>query len=74
MRYELPEHPRREEIVIEPADLPEDAIKTGEEVNEKLEITKPKLYVKRDVRPKYALKDRSSVMPGELPDFPLSRT
>jgi transposase len=74
MRYELPEHLRREEIVIEPADLPEDAIKIGEEVSEKLEITKAELYVKRYVRPKYALKDKSSVIIGELPDFPLSRT
>jgi transposase len=73
LRYELPEHLRREEVVIEPIHVPEGAVKIGEEVSEKLEITKAELYVKRTVRPKYALADKSAVVVAELPEGPIYR-
>lgn len=73
LRYEFPEHLRRENVVIEPTDIPEGAVKIGEEVSEKLEITKAELYVKRIVRPKYALKDKSAIITAELPEHPIQR-
>jgi transposase len=73
LRYELPEHLRREEVVIEPTSIPEGAIKIGEEVSEKLEITKAELFVKRTIRPKYVLADKSTVIVAALPQGPLYR-
>lgn len=73
LRYEFPEHLRREELVIEPTEVPEGAVKIGEEVSEKLEVTKAELYVKRTVRPKYALADKSGVVVAELPEAPIYR-
>ena len=73
LRYEFPEHLRREEVVIEPTQVPDGAVKIGEEVSEKLEITKAELYVKRTVRPKYALADKSGVVVAELPEAPIYR-
>jgi transposase len=73
LRQEFPEHLRREEVVIEPTDVPDGAVKIGEEVSEKLEITKAELYVKRTVRPKYALADKSGVVVADLPEVPIYR-
>lgn len=73
LRYDFPEHLRREEIVIEPTEVPEGAVKIGEEISEKLEITKAELYVKRTVRPKYALADKSGVVVAALPQAPIYR-
>lgn len=73
LRYEFPAHLRREDVVIEPRDLPEGAEKIGEEVSEKLEATKSELYVKRIIRPKYALKDKSSIIIADLPEAPIYR-
>jgi transposase len=73
LRQEFPEHLRREEVVIEPTDVPDGAVKIGEEVSEKLEITKAELYVKRTVRPKYALADKSGVVVADLPEAPIYR-
>lgn len=73
LRYEFPEHLRREELVIEPTEIPDGAVKIGEEVSEKLEITKAELYVKRTIRPKYALADKSGVVVAELPEAPIYR-
>ena len=73
LRQEFPEHLRREEVVIEPTEVPDGAVKIGEEVSEKLEITKSELYVKRTVRPKYALADKSGVVVADLPEAPIYR-
>lgn len=73
LRYDLPEHLRREEQVIEPTEVPEGAVKIGEEVSEKLAITKSELYVKRIVRPKYALADKSAVVIADFPEGPIYR-
>ena len=51
----LPEHLRREEIILEPETIPEGSIRIGELVTEQLEATPSELYVKRFIRPKYAL-------------------
>lgn len=73
LRYDFPEHLRREEVVIEPTQVPDGAVQIGEEVSEKLEITKAELYVKRTVRPKYALADKSGVIVADLPEAPIYR-
>jgi len=55
-RLPLPEHLRREEEVIEPEGIDENWIRIGEEVTEVLEHKPGELYVRRIVRPKYALR------------------
>jgi transposase len=56
VRMPLPEHLRREEEVIEPEDIDDNWIRIGEEVTEILEHKPGELYVRRIIRPKYALK------------------
>ena len=55
-RLPLPENLRREEEVIEPEGIDENWIRIGEEVTEALEHKPGELYVRRIVRPKYALR------------------
>lgn len=79
VRKQLPAHLERVTIVLEPKDLPADAIKIGEEVTEVLEIEQPKIWVNRFVRPKYASKTNaekegvSGVVIADLPSLPLPR-
>lgn len=56
VRMPLPENLRREEEVIEPEGIDENWIRIGEEVTEILEHKPGELYVRRIIRPKYALK------------------
>ncbi len=58
VRMSLPEHLRREEEVIEPEGIDENWVRIGEEVTEQLEHKPGELYVRRIIRPKYALKKR----------------
>ncbi|MDT9191329.1 MAG: IS66 family transposase, partial [Limnospira sp. PMC 894.15] len=59
VRAELPAHLPRKEEIVEPDNIPEDAVKIGEEITEVLEIEVPKIWVRRIVRPKYASKTNS---------------
>jgi transposase len=56
VRLPLPSDLRREEEVIEPQGIDENWIRIGEEVTEVLEHKPGELYVRRIVRPKYALR------------------
>lgn len=56
VRLPLPDFLRREEEVIEPEGIDENWVCIGEEVTEILEHKPGELYVRRIVRPKYALK------------------
>lgn len=56
VRLPLPDFLRREEEIIEPGDIDENWVRIGEEVTEVLEHKPGELYVRRIVRPKYALK------------------
>jgi transposase len=56
VRLPLPENLRREEEVIEPEGIDENWTRIGEEVTEILEHKPGELYVRRIVRPKYALR------------------
>lgn len=76
VREALPAHLPRKEEIIEPENRPEDAVKIGENITEVLEYTPGKVYVRRIVRPKYAIKNTANHsenqiitadMPGDLP-------
>lgn len=72
-RSELPAALPRKEEVIEPNPMPEGAQCIGQEVTETLEYEPPKFYVRRIVRPKYALADKSGVIVADLPPQPIPR-
>lgn len=56
VRMPLSENLRREEEIIEPEGIDENWVRIGEEVTEQLEHKPGELYVRRIIRPKYALK------------------
>ena len=56
VRLTLPEDLRREEEIIEPEGIDENWVRIGEEVTEQLEHKPGEVYVRRIIRPKYALK------------------
>jgi len=56
VRMPLPENLRREEEIIEPEGIDENWVRIGEEVTEQLEHKPGELFVRRIIRPKYALK------------------
>jgi transposase len=56
VRLTLPEDLRREEEIIEPKGIDENWVRIGEEVTEQLEHKPGEIYVRRIIRPKYALK------------------
>lgn len=72
-RMKLPEHLRREEIIIEPAEDITACKKMGEEITEVLEWEPGKLFVKKIIRPKYAKPDTEGVLIGKLPSRPLEK-
>lgn len=74
VREPLPEALRREEVVIEPENIPEGSVRIGEEVTEKLEYTPGEVFVKRIVRPKYALSGGEGVIIAPLPSQVLPRS
>lgn len=55
VRAALPDHLPRKDEVIEPENLSSDAKKIGEEVTEILEYAPGSMYVRRIIRPKYAV-------------------
>lgn len=68
------EHLERRDEVIEPAEIPAGGKRIGEEVTELLEYKPGELYIRRLIRPKYALPHGEGVVIGELPSLPLPRT
>lgn len=54
-RARLPEHLRREEIILEPDIIPAGSKKIGQIETEQLECIPAELYVKKYIRPKYLL-------------------
>ena len=59
IRLPLPDYLRREEEIIEPEGIDESWGRIGEEVTEILEHKPGELYVRRIVRPKYALRKKA---------------
>jgi transposase len=72
-RMKLPEHLRREEIIIEPVSEVSGLKKIGEEITEVLEWEPGELFVKKYVRPKYAKSNNDGVLVGALPSRPLEK-
>jgi transposase len=77
-RTKLPEHLRREEIVLEPDQLPAGSKKIGQEETEQLECVPAELYVKKYIRPKYLLPTNeneltSRVIIAPLPAQPIDK-
>jgi transposase len=66
-RSEIPAHLDRVVSTIEPAAIPEGAVKIGELVTEQLEYQPGKIFVKKTVRPKYAFADKSGVIVAPMP-------
>ena len=68
------EHLERRDEVIEPDTIPDGSKRIGEEITELLEYKPGELYVRRLIRPKYALKDGEGVIIAPMPTTPLART
>lgn len=74
IRQFLPAHLPRIEEVIEPATLIEGAKKIGEEITEQLEYNPAQIFVRRIVRPKYALPNEQGIVIAELPTLVLPKS
>lgn len=72
-RMPIPAHLRREEITIEPEAVPEGSKKIGEEITEVMEYKKAEIYVKKYIRPKYALPKEEGIVIGSLPSLPIPK-
>lgn len=70
-KLELPADLERVVTVLEPLDKTDDMVQIGEEVTEILAITPQKFFVKKTVRPKYALPNKEGVIIAELPSRPI---
>ena len=80
VRLALAEDLRREEEVIEPDGIEENWVRIGEEVTEILEHKPGELYVRKIIRPKYAIKPspnaqgETGIHIAQLPLLPLPRS
>lgn len=72
-RMPIPAHLRREDIIIEPKEIPEGSKKIGEEITEVMEYRKAEIYVKKYIRPKYALPQEEGIVIGSLPSLPIPK-
>ena len=74
VRTVIPAHFPRVEEIIEPENLDSNWVKIGEEVTELLEIKPLTVFVRRIVRPKYALPKEQGVVIAELPSLPIPKS
>lgn len=72
-RMKLPEHLRRQEVIINPVEDITGYTKIGEEITEVLEYEPGQLFVKKYVRPKYARPSGQGIVIGHLPVQPLEK-
>lgn len=77
-RHKLPEHLRREEIILEPNNIPPGSKKIGELETEVLEYKEAELFVKRYIRSKYLLPasgdgTESEIISADLPSAPVPK-
>ncbi len=73
IRALLPAHLPRQEEIIEPEGLTQEAKKIGEEITEILEHIPGKLFVRRIIRPKYVQNESQGVKIAELPSLPIPK-
>jgi transposase len=74
VRNAIPEHLRREVIVIEPENIPDGSVRIGEEITEKLGYIPGEVYVIHTIRPKYALPQGGGIKIADLPSQVLPRS
>ena len=74
VRTAIPSHFSRVEEVIEPDNLDPKAVKIGEEITELLEIKPLSVFVRRIVRPKYALPKEQGIVIADLPSLPIPKS
>jgi transposase len=72
-RMKLPEHLRREEVILNPPQDVTGCKKIGEEITEQLDYVPGELFVRKYVRPKYALPEGKGVTIASLPEMPEQR-
>ncbi len=72
-RMPIPAHLRREDIIIEPEEIPEGSKKIGAEITEVMEYKKAEIYVKKYIRPKYVLPQEEGIVIGSLPSLPIPK-
>ena len=68
------EHLERRDEIIDPDMIPDGSKRIGEEVTELVEYKPGELYIRRLIRPKYALKGGEGVIIAPMPTIPLART
>ena len=73
IRTAIPAHFPRIEETVYPENLDPSWVKIGEEVTELLEIKPLTVFVRRIVRPKYALPKEQGVVIAELPSLPIPK-
>lgn len=76
IRGEFPAHLPREEQVIEPENIPQNAQRIGEEVTELLDYEPAKIQVKRYIRPKYIVSsddEHTNIVIAQLPSLPIPK-
>lgn len=79
-RVAIPEHLRREDVVLEPAEDTSGMVRIGEDVSETLEYTPAEIYVRRVTRPRYARpaqeqgEGQSPIVQAPAPGAPLGRS
>lgn len=71
-RLPLPAHLPVEETIIEPKGVTPDMVIIGKEITDELELTPAKLFIKRTIRPKYAMPGQG-VLIAELPSRPIDK-
>ena len=74
VRLPLASHLPRVEEIIEPQDIVKGSVKIGEEITELLEYTPSRVYVRRIIRPKYAVPNQEGVTIAELPSLILPKS
>ena len=74
VRLPLASHLPRVEEILEPAHITHGSIKIGEEITELLEYRPSKVYVRKIIRPKYALPKQAGVIIAALPSFILPKS
>lgn len=72
-RMKLPEHLRREEVILEPLEDTTGCKKIGEEITEQLDYVPGELFVRKYIRSKYALPGAEGVTIASLPEMPVNK-
>ncbi len=73
-RNAFPSYLKRETVILEPENKPENAKQIGIDATETLEYSEATLFVKRIERPKYVVKDTEGVLMHPMPERALGRS